>query len=119
MPVPAEFARVKCDTDHHDDHVATRATTTAVPRPAAHVHHGFDETIHVLDGEPQVVTGRSDPRPAPAGSPVLAARGTRLWSPGSALVFMEDVGGALPSTGAPDPARSAEVYRRHDSEVSP
>jgi mannose-6-phosphate isomerase-like protein (cupin superfamily) len=104
------------------------------PGPPAHVHHGFDEAIYVLDGELLVVSGRSDARPVPAGSLVLAARGTRhtfrnpsdrpvrvlgIWSPGSALEFMAEIGAALPASGPPDPARIAEAYRRHNSEVLP
>jgi mannose-6-phosphate isomerase-like protein (cupin superfamily) len=104
------------------------------PGPPAHVHHGFDEAIYVLDGELLVVTGRSEARPVPAGGLALAARGTRhtfrnptdrpvrvlgIWSPGSALEFMADIGTALPASGPPDPARIAEVYRRHNSEVLP
>ncbi len=65
---------------------------------------------------------------------LLAARGTRhtfrnpsdrpmrvlgIWSPGSALEFMADIGAALPASGPPDPARIAEAYRRHNSEVLP
>lgn len=104
------------------------------PGPPPHVHHGFDEAIYVLDGELLVVTGRSEPRPVPAGGLVLAARGTRhtfrnpgdrpvrvlgIWSPGSALEFMADIGAALSASGPPDSARIAEVYRRHNSEVAP
>jgi mannose-6-phosphate isomerase-like protein (cupin superfamily) len=114
--------------------VCEMSVPAGFPGPPAHVHHGFDEAIYVLDGELLVVTGRSDARPIPAGSLVLAPRGTRhtfrnpgdrpvrvlgIWSPGSALGFMEDVGAALPASGPPDPARIAEVYRRHNSEVVP
>jgi mannose-6-phosphate isomerase-like protein (cupin superfamily) len=114
--------------------VCEMAVPAGFPGPPPHIHHGFDEAIYVLDGELLVVTGRSDARPAPAGTLVLAARGTRhtfrnptdrpvrvlgIWSPGSALGFMADVGAALPASGPPDPAQMAEVYRRHNSEVAP
>lgn len=114
--------------------VCEMSVPAGFPGPPPHVHHGFDEAIYVLDGELLVVTGRSDPRPVPAGSLVLARRGTRhtfrnpgdrpvrvfgIWSPGSALDFMTDVGAALPAAGPPDPERIAEVYRRHNSEVAP
>jgi quercetin dioxygenase-like cupin family protein len=113
--------------------VCEMSVPAGFPGPPPHIHHGFDEAIYVLDGELRVVTGRDGPRAAPAGSLVLAARGTRhtfanpsnrpvrvlgLWSPGSALTFMEDVGAALSVEGRPDPAAIAEVYRRHNSEVA-
>jgi hypothetical protein len=81
-----------------------------------------------------MVIGRSDPRPTPSGSLILAPRGIRhtnanphdkpvrvlgLWSPGSALTFMDDIGAALPATGPPDPTRLAEIYRQHNSEIVP
>ncbi|CAN5291279.1 hypothetical protein BH20ACT5_BH20ACT5_07980 [soil metagenome] len=81
-----------------------------------------------------MVTGRSESRIAAAGDLVLAPRGLRhtfsnptdhpvrvlgLWSPGSAMSFMADVGAALPAAGPPDMARIAEVYRRHNSEIAP
>lgn len=81
-----------------------------------------------------MITGRNDPQHAPAGSLILAPRGIRhsfanpratparvlgLWSPGSALTFMEDIGAALPAAGPPDPTRLAEIYRRHNSEITP
>lgn len=65
---------------------------------------------------------------------ILAARGIRhtfanpsdkparvlgLWSPGSALTFMEDIEAALPAAGPPDPTRLAEIYSRHNSEIIP
>lgn len=102
--------------------------------PPPHVHHDFDEALYVLDGELMTVNGRSDPQPAPSGSLVLAPRGVRhtfsnpagrpvrvlgLWSPGSALSFMADIGAALPSSGPPDMARLAEIYRAHNSELAP
>jgi mannose-6-phosphate isomerase-like protein (cupin superfamily) len=114
--------------------VCEMSVPAGFPGPPPHVHHGFDEAIYVLDGELLVVTGRADPRAAPAGSLVLAPRGTRhtfrnpadrpvrvlgIWSPGSALEFMAEIGAALPASGPPDPARIAEVYRRHNSEVAP
>lgn len=102
--------------------------------PPPHIHHDFDEAIYVLTGALTIVSGREDPQPVAAGTLILAARGTRhtfanhtdepahvlgVWSPGSALTFMEDIGAALPATGAPDHARLAEIYRRHNSEVAP
>jgi mannose-6-phosphate isomerase-like protein (cupin superfamily) len=114
--------------------VCEMSVPAGFPGPPPHVHHGFDEAIYVLDGELLFVAGRSDPRPALAGSLVLAPRGTRhtfrnpgdrpvrvlgIWSPGSALDFMTEIGAALPAAGPPDPALLAEVYRRHNSEVVP
>ena len=79
-----------------------------------------------------MVSGRDDPRLAGAGTLIFAPRGARhtfanpgdkpaqvlgLWSPGSALTFIEDIGAALPETGAPDPARLADSYRRHHSAI--
>jgi hypothetical protein len=81
-----------------------------------------------------MVIGRNDPRLAPAGSLILAARGIRhtfanphdkpvrvlgLWSPGNALTFMEDIGGAVLTVGPPDPTRLAEIYRQHNREIVP
>jgi mannose-6-phosphate isomerase-like protein (cupin superfamily) len=103
--------------------------------PVAHVHHGFDEGIYVLDGLLLLTFGTDQPVEAPAGSFCLAPRGVRhtfsnpndsparilgLWSPGAAgLAFMADVGSAIPPGGAPDPALVAEIYRRHNSELLP
>lgn len=102
--------------------------------PPPHVHHDFDEAIYILDGSLTMIIGRDDPQPAPTGSLILAARGIRhtfanpsakparvlgLWSPGSALTFMEDIGAALPAAGPPDPTRLAEIYRRNNSEITP
>lgn len=110
---------------------------TVPPRfagPPAHVHHGFDEAIYVLTGQLTMVRGRAEPEPVPAGGLILAPRGVRhtfanptdesvdvlgVWSPASALVFMEEIGAALPASGPPDPALLAEIYRRHDSELVP
>ena len=102
--------------------------------PPPHIHHDFDEAIYVLDGALTMTIGHHDRQPAPPGSLILAARGTRhtfanphctparvlgLWSPGNALTFMEDIGAALPAAGPPDPARLAEIYRQHNSEITP
>lgn len=102
--------------------------------PPPHVHHDFDEAIYILDGSLTMIIGRDDPQLAPTGSLILAARGIRhtfanpndkparvlgLWSPGSALTFMEDIGAALPAAGPPDPTRLAEIYSRHNSEITP
>lgn len=102
--------------------------------PPPHIHHDFDEAIYVLDGSLTMTIGSHDPQLAPAGSLILAARGIRhtfanphnhptrvlgLWSPGSALTFMEDIGAALPAAGPPDPTRLAEIYRLHNSEITP
>jgi mannose-6-phosphate isomerase-like protein (cupin superfamily) len=110
---------------------------TVPPRfagPPAHIHHGFDEAIYVLSGALSMTRGRTDPEPAPAGTLILAPRGIRhtfanptdeavrvlgVWSPASALAFMEEIGAALPASGPPDPGRLAEIYRRHNSELSP
>ena len=78
--------------------------------------------------------GRTDPEPAPADTLILAPRGIRhtfanptdqparvlgVWSPLSALSFMEEIGAALPAAGTPEPAQLAEIYRRHNSELAP
>jgi mannose-6-phosphate isomerase-like protein (cupin superfamily) len=101
--------------------------------PPAHIHHEFDEAIYVLNGALTMTRGWADPEPAPAGTLILAPRGIRhtfanptdepvrvlgVWSPASALSFMEEIGSALPAAGAPDPARLAEIYRRHNSELA-
>jgi mannose-6-phosphate isomerase-like protein (cupin superfamily) len=109
---------------------------TVPPRfagPPAHIHHDFDEAIYVLSGALTMTRGRTDPEPAPAGTLILAPRGIRhtfanptdepvrvlgVWSPASALSFMEEIGAAFPATGPPDPARLAEIYRRHNSELA-
>ena len=41
-----------------------------------------------------------------------------MWSPGSALRFITDIGAALPPSGHPDLAVLAEVYRRHHSQLA-
>jgi len=102
--------------------------------PPPHVHHDFDEAIYVLTGALTMVVGRAEPHPAPAGTLILAPRGTRhtfanptdepaqvlgVWSPSSALTFMEEIGAALPASGPPDLAAVAEIYRRHNSVVTP
>lgn len=102
--------------------------------PPPHIHHGFDEALYVLDGELTVISGREEPRVAAAGTLFLVPRGTRhtfanhtdealevlgVWSPGSALTFMAEIGAALPASGRPDLARVTEIYRRHNSEVAP
>jgi len=102
--------------------------------PPPHVHHEFDEAIYVLSGSLTMVRGHEGPVPAPPGTLILAPRGVRhtfanpsddpgrvvgVWSPGSALGFMADIGAALPASGPPDPARLAEIYRRHNSEIVP
>lgn len=102
--------------------------------PPPHIHYEFDEAIYVLGGSLMMIIGHNGPRPAPAGSLILASRGTRhtfanphdqparvlgLWSPGRALTFMEDIGAALSPAGPPDPTRLAEIYRRHNSEITP
>jgi len=109
---------------------------TIAPRfagPPPHIHHHFDEAIYVIEGALSVTRGQEDPQPASAGTLILAPRGTRhtfandsdlparilgVWSPGSALSFMSDIGAALPASGPPDRALLAEIYRRHNSEVT-
>lgn len=101
------------------------------PPPA--VHNGFDEAIYVVTGKLMVVKGHDHARPAPAGTLFLIPRGTRhaftnetdeparvlgMWSPGSALRFITDIGAALPPSGYPDLAVLGEVYRRHHSELA-
>ena len=102
--------------------------------PPPHIHHGFDEAIYVLEGALTMIKGRSEPEPVPAGGLILAPRGARhtfanphdeparvvgVWSPASALGFMEEIGAALPASGPPDPAELADIYRRHNSEIVP
>jgi mannose-6-phosphate isomerase-like protein (cupin superfamily) len=102
--------------------------------PPPHVHHGFDEAIYVLEGALTMIRGRSDPAPVPAGGLILAPRGVRhtfanphdrparvvgVWNPSTALDFMAEIGAALPASGPPDPAALADIYRRHDSEITP
>lgn len=102
--------------------------------PPAHIHNGFDEAIYVLDGALTMTKGEAGPEPAPAGTLILAPRGVRhtfanphpeparvvgVWSPASALSFMEEIGAALPASGPPDPAKLADIYRRHNSEITP
>ena len=102
--------------------------------PPPHVHHGFDEALYVLSGELTMVTGRNDPEPVPAGGLILAARGVRhtfanphdeparvigVWSPATALEFMEEIGAALPASGPPDPELLASIYFSHDGEIVP
>ena len=113
--------------------VCEMSVPAGFPGPPPHIHHDFDEAIYVIDGVLRVLEGSSTVD-APAGTLVLAARGTRhtfsnpgnehvrvlgLWGPGAALAFIEDIGAVLPASGPPDPARLAEVYRRHNSEVVP
>lgn len=100
--------------------------------PPPHIHNGFDEAIYVLRGELSVTRGHEDPRTAMAETLFLAPRGTRhtfanhtdepvrvlgIWSPGSALTFMADIGAALPVSGPPDPEVLSEIYRRHHSAI--
>ena len=100
--------------------------------PPPHIHNGFDEAIYVLRGELMVTRGHENPRPAGAETLFLAPRGTRhtfanhtdepvhvlgIWSPGSALTFMKDIGAALPPVGPADPEVLGEIYRRHHSEI--
>lgn len=100
--------------------------------PPAHVHRDFDEALYVLGGGLTMTIGRAEPKPAPAGMLILAPRGTRhtfanpsaepahvlgVWSPGSALGFLEEIGGVLPATGPPDLDAVAAVYRRHNSVI--
>lgn len=100
--------------------------------PPPHIHHGFDEALYVLDGALTMVEDRSEPEPVAVGGLILARRGTRhtfanphdqparvigVWSPASALGFMEEIGAALPASGPPDPALLADIYRRHDGEI--
>lgn len=110
---------------------------TVPPRfagPPAHIHHDFDEAIYVLTGSLTMTRGQAAPEPAPAGTLILAPRGVRhtfsnptddpvrvlgVWSPATALRFMEEIGAALPAAGPPDPAKLAEIYRRHNSELAP
>lgn len=76
----------------------------------------------MLTGGLMMTRGRSDPEPAPAGTLILAPRGTRhtfanpsdelarvlgVWGPAGAPAFVEEIGAALPASGPPDPAQLA------------
>jgi hypothetical protein len=50
--------------------------------------------------------------PAASAVPVLG-----IWTPASALTFLEDIGAVLPAQGPPDIEALAEVYRRHNSVI--
>jgi len=101
------------------------------PPPA--IHNGFDEAIYVVSGTINVVKGHDHARRVDAGELFHIPRGTRhaftnesgepakvlgMWSPGSALRFVTDIGAALPTSGYPDLAVLGEVYRRHHSELA-
>lgn len=101
------------------------------PPPA--IHNGFDEALYVVSGQLSVVRGHDHARTVGAGMLFLVPRGTRhafvnetdepahvigMWSPGSSLRFVADIGAALPSSGYPDLAALGEVYRRHHSELA-
>jgi len=101
------------------------------PPPAA--HNGFDEALYVVSGQLTVVRGHDHARTLSAGELFSIPRGTRhafanetdevahvlgMWSPGSALRFITDIGAALPPSGHPDLAVLAEVYRRHHSQLA-
>ena len=100
--------------------------------PPPHIHHGFDEALYVLSGALTMIKDRGEPEPVPVGGLILASRGVRhtfanphdepakivgVWSPATAMGFMEEIGVALPASGPPDPERLADIYRRHDSEI--
>lgn len=101
------------------------------PPPA--IHNGFDEAIYVVSGSITVVRGHDHARTVSAGGLFLIPRGTRhafanesdepaqvlgMWSPGSALRFVTDIGAALPASGHPSLAVLGEIYRRHHSELA-
>ena len=101
------------------------------PPPA--IHNGFDEAIYVVSGQLNVVKGHDHARPLTAGTLFLIPRGTRhaftnetdepahvlgMWSPGSALRFVTDIGAALPGSGYPNLEVLGEVYRRFHSELA-
>ncbi len=101
------------------------------PPPA--IHNGFDEAIYVVSGQITVVRGHDHAKQATAGTLFLIPRGTRhafanetdepaqilgMWSPGSALRFVTDIGAALPSSGYPNLEVLSEVYRRFHSELA-
>lgn len=101
------------------------------PPPA--VHNGFDEAIYVVSGQLTVVRGHDHAKQATAGTLFLIPRGTRhafanetdepahvlgMWSPGSALRFVADIGAALPASGYPNLEVLGEVYRRFHSELA-
>jgi len=101
------------------------------PPPA--IHNGFDESIYVVRGQLSVVRGHDHARTVSAGDLFVIPRGTRhafvnasdepahvlgMWSPGSALRFVNDIGAALPVSGYPDLAVLGEVYPRHHSELA-
>lgn len=99
--------------------------------PPPHLHRDFDEAIYVLDGELIVLDGQQE-QVVTAGQLAVAPRGRRhsfrnpsgavvpilgIWTPASALRFLEDVGAVLPEHGPPDLSALTEVYRRHNSEI--
>jgi len=101
------------------------------PPPA--IHNGFDEALYVVSGQLNVVRGHDHARAVTAGMLFLIPRGTRhafvnesdepakvigMWSPGSSLRFIADIGAALPTSGYPNLRVLAEVYRRHHSELA-
>lgn len=101
------------------------------PPPA--IHNGFDEALYVVSGQITVVKGHDHPKQATAGTLFLIPRGTRhafvnetdepahilgMWSPGSALRFVTEIGAALPAKGYPNLEELGEVYRRFHSELA-
>ena len=102
--------------------------------PPPHIHDDFDEAFYVLDGELTMVLDRSESTLVTAGGLIHAPKGRRhtyanphdtparvlgVLSPGLGLHFLEDIGAALPATGAPDPELLADIYRRHNGRIVP
>ena len=94
--------------------------------PPPHLHNDFDEAIYVLEGELVILDGNEE-NAIGAGRLAVAPRGRRhsfrnpsqhpvqvlgIWTPASALSFLEDIGAILPEQGPPDREALAEVYRR-------
>ncbi|MGH3896863.1 MAG: cupin domain-containing protein [Pseudonocardiaceae bacterium] len=99
IPYPGEALRVLGECSGLA--VCELTVSAGFAGPPPHVHHDFVEAVYVLDGSLRVIIGRNNPRPAPTGSLIFAARGIRhtfanpndkpgarpkpVWSPGSAL----------------------------------
>jgi mannose-6-phosphate isomerase-like protein (cupin superfamily) len=116
--------------------VASRRVERAarLRRPPPHVHRDFDEAIYVRAGELTMVRGRDEPVPVHAGGLILAPRRRPahlrqpLWHAGEGTGRLDARGRArvhdrdrrrLTAGGPPDPARLADIYRRHNSEILP
>ncbi|MDQ4039074.1 MAG: cupin domain-containing protein [Actinomycetota bacterium] len=131
IPYGAATLRVLAETQGLA--IAEMALPPGFLSPPPAIHNGFDEAIYVLSGQITVVRNHDHARTVTAGGLFAIPRGTRhafaneadqpahvlgMWSPGSALRFVADIGAVLPATGYPDLAVLGEVYRRHHSELA-